>query len=45
MYSKLPSGKMWVALLEKAIAKLLGSYKELDGGVPTIAIAVMTGPC
>jgi hypothetical protein len=26
MYAKLPSGKMWAALLEKAIAKLMGGY-------------------
>lgn len=43
MYAKLPSGKMWAALLEKAIAKLMGGYHALDGGVPTIGFEMMTG--
>ena len=32
MFAKLPSGKMWAALLEKAIAKLLGGYNAPGPG-------------
>ena len=33
IYARLPQGKMWAALLEKGIAKLLGSYKAANADV------------
>lgn len=38
-----PSQELWPVLLEKAFAKLLGSYEELDGGVPVFAWQALTG--
>jgi hypothetical protein len=34
---------MWVMLLEKAVAKLLGGYQFLIGGSPTRGMAILTG--
>lgn len=36
VYARLPQGKMWAALLEKGIAKLLGSYKAANADVHRI---------
>ena len=39
-----PSGReLWVLLLEKAFAKLMGSYYKMDGGHPAQAMRVFTG--
>jgi hypothetical protein len=39
-----PSGnEMWVMLLEKAIAKLCGSYANIEGGFPLFAMRAITG--
>jgi len=43
LFSK-PTGKeAWVLLLEKAMAKLFGSYGELNGGNPATAFRALTG--
>lgn len=39
-----PSGReLWVLLLEKAFAKLMGSYGDMEGGHPVDAMRVFTG--
>lgn len=44
VFAKLPpSQELWPVLLEKAFAKLLGSYEELNGGVPVFAWQALTG--
>ena len=35
--------QIWILLLEKAVAKLLGSYAELEGGKVTWALRALTG--
>ncbi len=36
-------GELWVMLLEKAFAKLIGTYGDLEGGFSLWALHVMTG--
>jgi len=39
-----PKGnEMWVLLLEKAFAKVVGGYSKLDGGLPAWALETLTG--
>ena len=38
-----PDGSVWGMLLEKAFAKLHGTYETLMGGDPRHAIEVLTG--
>lgn len=41
----IPDHKIMVALIEKAFAKLCGSYTKLKSGMVTTAWAHMTGCC
>jgi calpain-15 len=34
---------MWVMVLEKAYAKMYGSYARIDGGNPAMALRDLTG--
>lgn len=34
---------MWVPLIEKAWAKVIGNYMAADGGLPTNTIHALTG--
>ena len=43
LFTKPMGNEMWVLLLEKAFAKLLGSYGKLEGGMPLFALEAMTG--
>ncbi|GMH82239.1 hypothetical protein TrVE_jg11818 [Triparma verrucosa] len=45
MYMKMDEkeGEIWPLLIEKALAKWAGSYKDLDGGYPSWALATLTG--
>jgi hypothetical protein len=39
-----PNGtELWVLVLEKAFAKFVGTYGELDGGHPLWALEALTG--
>ena len=35
--------EIWVLLLEKAFAKLYGSYQRIQGGAPSDALSQLTG--
>lgn len=37
------NGALWVPILEKAYAKLYGSYKRIEGGFPDEVIHDLTG--
>lgn len=44
LYVKLNDGQeFWPALIEKAVAKVLGGYQWLDGGLPVNALEILTG--
>ena len=38
-----PDGALWGILIEKAIAKIYGSYESIVGGDPSVAIEMLTG--
>ena len=42
-FADLKDGKMWVALLEKAIAKKFGGYAKINGGISEQVYALLTG--
>ncbi len=35
--------ELWAIVMEKAFAKFMGSYKQLDGGFPLLAWHALTG--
>ena len=43
MFSKPNGHELWVLLLEKAFARMWGSYAALDGNVPSVALEAFTG--
>jgi len=43
LFAKSVSGVLWPLLIEKAFAKLVGSYENLDGGLPAWAWQCLTG--
>eukprot|EP01062_Namystynia_karyoxenos_P083762 TRINITY_DN9701_c0_g1_i2.p1 TRINITY_DN9701_c0_g1~~TRINITY_DN9701_c0_g1_i2.p1 ORF type:complete len:405 (+),score=112.07 TRINITY_DN9701_c0_g1_i2:1250-2464(+) len=46
VFARPHGNELWVMLLEKAVAKLMGGYKKLDGGTSAFAFAMLTGdPC
>jgi calpain-15 len=40
IFTKSKGAEMWVLLLEKAFAKLVGDYEKLEGGMPIWALEV-----
>ena len=42
-FSKSKSDDIWVILLEKAFSKLFGNYHNIDGGILSEAMTVLTG--
>eukprot|EP00928_Gymnodinium_smaydae_P000200 TRINITY_DN10073_c0_g1_i1.p1 TRINITY_DN10073_c0_g1~~TRINITY_DN10073_c0_g1_i1.p1 ORF type:complete len:755 (+),score=103.33 TRINITY_DN10073_c0_g1_i1:109-2373(+) len=42
-FARSHTGEMWVLLLEKAFAKMYGSYAQLDGGQMHWALSAITG--
>eukprot|EP00397_Hematodinium_sp_SG-2012_P027827 GEMP01029266.1.p1 GENE.GEMP01029266.1~~GEMP01029266.1.p1 ORF type:complete len:674 (+),score=174.94 GEMP01029266.1:198-2219(+) len=43
LFAKAEGGELWAALLEKAFAKMVGSYGKLSGGRPLWAWQCLTG--
>ena len=43
MFSRAHGNELWVLLIEKAFAKIHGSYKAITGGVPSEALGDLTG--
>lgn len=43
VFSHPKGNEMWVMLIEKAIAKLCGSYSNIEGGYPLFAMRAITG--
>lgn len=42
-FSRAHGPELWVLLLEKAYAKIYGSYEIIEGGNPAIALSDLTG--
>eukprot|EP01041_Mallomonas_annulata_P005248 gene5248-10501_t len=42
-FTKLTCNEVWPILLEKAVAKLRGSYRAIEGGLPLDAMRIVTG--
>merc|ERR1711918_227399 len=36
-------GEIWPCIIEKAFAKMAGSYAKLEGGSPCLALGMLTG--
>ena len=43
LFTSANSGEMWVPLLEKAVAKMFGSYAAIEGGYSFYAFQILTG--
>lgn len=43
IFSKNNGGELWVMLLEKAYAKVFGSYQAIESGLTGIALNALTG--
>ena len=42
-FSRANGNELWVLLIEKAYAKIYGSYEIIEGGNPVIALRDLTG--